>query len=256
MYVSAKPTIIIVKGDIYETKDKSILPISFWYAAFRNYFLQSTTDVFAINARFDVPSIESDWTPDNCLYKSPNLNIMVCKWGYGLVADVLNTSNVDTLLAELHANISPAGNKRAILGIYMEGAGLSENNVSEIASAGWTEVDLYYETFFVSGSVLTGAMTSLVTKAVDDNILMALNEAGITDNIAMVSVSDVNMPHANFILYEKEFIFLKGQPLYSYKYIVDLGVFVPIEETYFGSYGANFLELYDLEKAEADVNGI
>lgn len=41
-------------------------------------FLQSTTDVFDINTRFDVPGIESDWTPDNCLYKSPNLNIMVC----------------------------------------------------------------------------------------------------------------------------------------------------------------------------------
>ena len=53
-----------------------------------------------------------------------------------------------------------------------------------------------------------------------------------------------------------EFSFLNGKQLYSYKFIPDLGVFVPIEETYFGTYDANFLELYDLQKAEADVNGI
>ncbi len=219
-------------------------------------FWQGAVDVYAINTKFDVPSIEQDLTPDNCLYKSPNLNIMVCKWGYGLVADVLNTSGIDTLLAELHANVSPAGNSRAILGIYMEGAGLSETNASEIAAAGWTEVDLYYETFLVAGSAPTGAMTPSVTMTLDENALAILAEAGITENIAMVSVSDVNMTWANFILYEKEFSFLKGKALYSYKFIADLGIFVPIEETYFGTYGANFLELFDLQKAEADVNGI
>ncbi len=219
-------------------------------------FFQGTVDVFAINTHFDVPTIEADWTPDNCLYKSPNLNIQVCNWGYGLVADVLNTSSVDTLLAELHANISPAGYKRSILGIYMEGASLSEANASAIANAGWTEMDLYYETFFVGGSVPTGAMAPSVAMTTNESAMTILNGAGITEDIAMIKVSDVNMTWANFILYEPEFKFLKGKSLYSYKYITDLGVFVPITETYFGAYGANFLELYDLQKAEADVNGI
>ena len=80
-------------------------------------FLHGTIDVFAINTKFNVPDVEKDWTPDNCKYKSPNLNILVCKWGYGLVADILNTSDIDTLLAELHANVSTEGNSRAILGI-------------------------------------------------------------------------------------------------------------------------------------------
>ncbi len=215
-----------------------------------------TVDVFAINTKFDVPTIEQDWTPDNCLYKSPNLNIMVCNWGYGLVADVLNTSSVDTLLAELHANISPAGYSRSILGIYMEGAGLSAANASAIANAGWTEVELYYENFLVAGSAPTGAMTPSVAMTTDKNAMAILAGAGIAEDVAMIKVSDVNMTWANFILYEPEFKFLKGKSLHSYKYIPDLGVFVSIAETYFGTYGANFLELYDLQKAEADVNGI
>ena len=219
-------------------------------------FLQGSMNVFAVTTEFDVPDIEKEWTPDNCIYKSPNLNIQVCKWGYGLVADVLNTSDIDTLLAELHANVSTAGNKRSILGIYMEGAGLSEANAADITNAGWTEVDLYYNTFFVGGSAPTGAMTPSVAKTTDENAMTILAEAGITENIAMVNVSDVKMTWANYILYETEFSFLKGKQLHSYKFINDLGVFVPIEETYFGSYSANFLELYDLQKAEADVNGI
>jgi len=219
-------------------------------------FLQGAIDVFAITTKFDIPDIDKDWTPNNCIYKSPNLNIQVCKWGYGLVADVLNTSSIDALLAELHDNVSTKGNKRSILGIYMEGAGLSEANAADIANAGWTEVDLYYETFFVGGSAPTGAMTPFVVKTTHDNAMAILEEAGVTENIAMVSVSGVNMTWANYILYEPEFKFLKGKGLYSYKFIADLGVFVPVEETYFGAYGANFLELYDLQKAEADINGI
>ncbi len=235
---------------------KTLLKAVMCFMLSMTLFLQGSINVFAITTQFDVPDIEKDWTPDNCKYKSPNLNIMVCQWGYGLVADVLNTSNIDTLLAELHANVSTAGNSRSILGIYMEGAGLSETNAADIANAGWTEVDLYYETFFVGGSAPTGAMTPSVAKTTDENAMLILSEAGITENIAMVSVSGVNMTWANYILYETEFNFLKGKTLYSYKFIPDLGLFVPIEETYFGTYGPNFLELYDLQKAETDVNGI
>lgn len=239
-----------------KTNRKTLLKAIMCFILSMTLFLQGSMNVFAINTKFDVPTIEKDWTPDNCKYKSPNLNIMVCKWGYGLVADVLNTSNIDTLLAELHANVSPAGNSRSILGIYMEGAGLSETNAADIANAGWTEVELYYESFLVAGSAPTGAMTPSVAKTTDENAMTILSEAGITENIAMVSVSGVNMTWANYILHEAEFNFLKGKTLYSYKFIADLGVFVPIEETYFGTYGANFLELYDLQKAEEDVNGI
>ena len=235
---------------------KTLLKAVICVALSMTLLFQGSMNVFAITTKFDVPTIEKDWTPDNCLYKSPNLNIMVCKWGYGLVANVLNTSDIDTLLGELHANISPAGNKRSILGIYMEGAGLSEANAAEISNAGWTEVDLYYENFFVGGSAPTGAMTPSVAKTTDENAIAILAEAGVTENIAMVSVSDVQMAWANYILHEAEFKFLKGKTLHSYKFMADLGVFVPIEETYFGTYGPNFLELYDLQKAEADVNGI
>ena len=239
-----------------KTNRKTFLKAIMCFILSMTLFLHGTIDIFAINTKFDVPTIEKDWTPDNCKYKSPNLNIMVCKWGYGLVADVLNTSDIDTLLAELHANVSTAGNSRSILGIYMEGAGLSETNAADIANAGWTEVDLYYESFFVGGSAPAGAMTPSVAKTTDENAMTILSEAGITENIAMVSVSGVSMTWANYILHEAEFNFLKGKTLYSYKFIPDLGLFIPIEKTYFGTYGANFLELYDLQKAETDVNGI
>lgn len=193
------------------------------FALSMTLFFQGTINVFAINTQFAVPTIEKDWIPDNCKYKSPNLNILVCKWGYGLVADVLNTSNIDTLLAELHANVSTAGNSRSILGIYMEGAGLSETNAADIANDGWTEVELYYESFLVGGSAPTGAMTPSIAKTTDENAMTILSEAGITENIAMVSVSGVNMTWANYILHEAEFNFLKGKTLYSYKFIPDLG---------------------------------
>lgn len=216
---------------------------------------QGTIDVFAISTKFDVPDIEQDWTPENCLYKSPNLNIQVCNWSYGLVADVLNTSNMDALISELHANVSPGGYRRAVLGMYMEGAGLSAANASAIANAGWTEVDLYYDTFFIGGSAPTAAMNPSVVKTVNESAMTILAEAGITDNVAMFSVSDVNMAWAGIIIYEPEFKFLRGKSLYSYKFMEELGVFVPIAETYFGSYGTNFLEVFDLQKAEATIDG-
>lgn len=224
-------------------------------------FWHSAMDVFAINTKFCVPTISNQFTPDNVIYKSPNLNIQAEKWSYGLSANILNTSNVGSLLAELHANVSPSGYSKAILGIYMEGAGLSDSDAAAIAGAGWTDIELYYDTFFVGGCAPSGAMTPYVGKVGAENAAAAnaaaiLETASITENIAMVEVSGVNMARVNYILYEPEFKFLNGKNLYSYKYIADLGVFVAVPETYFGSYDANFLEFFDLQLAEADANGL
>lgn len=94
---------------------------------------------------------------------------------------------------------------------------------------------------WIGGSAPTGAVAPSVAMTTDKNAMAILAEAGITEDVAMIGVSGVNMTWANFILYEPEFKFLKGKSLHSYKYIADLGVFVPIGETYFGTYGANFL---------------
>lgn len=240
---------------------KILLKAVMCFAISATLFLQGSIDALAITTKFCVPTISDQFTPDNVIYKSPNLNIQAEKWGYGLSANILNTSNVSSLLAELHGNVSPSSYGKAILGIYMNGTGLSDSDAASIAGAGWTNIELYYDTYFVGGCAPSGAMTPYVGKAGTENASAAsasatLSTAGITENIAMVEVSGVNMAQVNYILYEPDFKFLSGQNLYSYKYIADLDVFVTVPESYWGSYDANFLEIYDLQLAEADVNGL
>ena len=222
-------------------------------------FLCGAAEAYAITTEFMVPTISTSFTPDNCIYKSPNLNIMVSKWSYGWVADLLNDNrDLDALLAELNANftVSPTTSKEAIMGIYMEGAPITARNAADIAAGNWKRVELYYENFLAGGSIPRGAMMPNVAKSADADALAALADAGVTADAAVVEVSGFDMASAKFILYEKEFKFLRGKTVSAYKFLPDLKKFVSIPEVYFDSYDRNFLELHDLQLAEADVNGI
>ena len=222
-------------------------------------FVYGGAEASAITTKFMVPTISNSFTPDNCIYKSPNLNIMVCKWGYGWVVDILNTNrDLGSLLAELNANftVSSTTSKEAIMGIYMEGEPVTAQNAADMAAGNWKRVELYYENFLAGGSLPRGYMLPNVAKSADADTLAALADVGITADAAVVEVSGFDMAKANFILYEKEFKFLRGKTVSAYKFLPDLKKFVPVPEVYFDSYDRNFLELHDLQMAEADVNGI
>ena len=222
-------------------------------------FVHGGAEVSAITTKFMVPTISNSFTPDNCIYKSPNLNIMVSKWGYGWVVDILNTNrDLGSLLAELNANftVSSTTSKEAIMGIYMEGEPVTAQNAADMAAGNWKRVELYYENFLAGGSLPRGYMLPDVAKSADADTLAALADVGITADAAVVEVSGFDMAKANFILYEKEFKFLRGKTVSAYKFLPDLKKFVPVPEVYFDSYDRNFLELHDLQLAESDVNGI
>lgn len=222
-------------------------------------FLHGAAEASAITTKFMVPTISNAFTPDNCIYKSPNQNIMVSKWGYGWVVDILNTNrDLGSLLAELNANftVSPTTSKEAIMGIYMEGEPVTAQNAADMAAGNWKRVELYYENFLAGGSLPRGHMLPNVAKSADGDTLAALADAGVTADAAVVEVSGFDMAKANFILYEKEFKFLRGKTVSAYKFLPDLKKFVPVPEVYFDSYDRNFLELHDLQLAESDVNGI
>ena len=83
-------------------------------------FVHGGAEASAITTKFMVPTISNSFTPDNCIYKSPNLNIMVCKWGYGWVVDILNTNrDLGSLLAEALeirlATFAENGNRLAVI---------------------------------------------------------------------------------------------------------------------------------------------
>lgn len=222
-------------------------------------FLHGAVEASAITTKFMVPTISNAFTPDNCIYKSPNLNIMVSKWGYGWVVDMLNTANdIDGLLAELNANftVPASSSKEAIMGIYMEGAPITAQNAADIAAGGWKRVELYYEEFMISGSLPRGIMEPRVAKIDDTAVQAVLTDAGITADTAVLEVAGLDMEKASVIFYEKEFKFLRGKSVSAYKFLPDLKKFVPVGDSHFDSFGRNFLDMYDLQNAEADVNGI
>ncbi len=218
-------------------------------------FFQFSITSTAVNTVFDVPTISPDIQPDNMIYQSPNCNIIASKWSYGLDANIINTSNLDTLILELNSNVSTAGYSRSILGIYPDGANLSDSNADAIRNAGWTEVDLYYEKFLLAGSAPSAGMTPVVERIENTEILSLLGENYNYDNVAMVNVSGVCMSWANFSLYDENFSFLNNKTCYAYKYITDIEKFVYLQESYCGSYGRNILEIFSIENADDDVNG-
>ncbi|MBR4304880.1 MAG: hypothetical protein IKT81_06075 [Clostridia bacterium] len=209
----------------------------------------------AITTVFMVPPISPTYVHHNTLYLSPNYNITALSWGYGTTVDILNTTgDIDSLLSEVFANVTPKGGER-IMGIYMEGAGLSDKNAADIAAAGWTKMEMYYETYMVACPPVgaTHPDIQLVTNARIDSVLKG---AGFDEQFAVLEVSGVNSTWAYLIKYDASLSFLRGKDVKVYKYLVDLGVFVEVEEVYFDSYDRNFLEWDHPQLVEADMNGL
>ena len=217
-------------------------------------FLQGNMTVSAINTVFMVPPIDQNYVHHNTIYMSPNYNITALTWGYGTTVDILNTTgNIDALLAEVTANVTPKGGQR-IMGIYMEGAGLSDANAATISGAGWTKVEMYYDTYFVA-CLPEGAMHPNIELVTNEKISSVLEQAGFTDEFAVLEVTDVNSSWAYLIKYDPSLSFLRGGSLHMYKYQPDLAVFLEITDIYFDSYDLNFLEWYDPQLVDPDVNG-
>lgn len=235
-------------------KRKSILRVLLCATLLLGVFLQGSLKVSAINTVFMVPPIDADYVHDNTLYLSPNYNITSQSWGYGTTADILNTTgDIGGLLAELHANVTPTGGER-ILGIYMEGAGLSDGDAAAIRGAGWSRVEMYYDTYLVT-CLPAGAMHPNVRLMEHEKIGTVLEQSGFADEFAVIEVTGINASWAWLIKYDPALSFLRGTDVHIYKYQPDLAVFLEVEEVYFDSYGSNFLEWFDPQLVDPDVNG-
>ena len=244
----------ILQRRIFMKKRKSLLNFLLCATLFFCTFFQGSLKVSAINTVFMVPPIDQNYVHNNTIYLSPNYNITALKWGYGTTVDILNTTgNIDALLAEVTANVTPTGGQR-IMGIYMEGAGLSDANAATISSAGWSKVEMYYDTYFVA-CLPAGAMHPNIQLVTNEKIGSVLEQAGFTDEFAVLEVTDVNSSWAYLIKYDPALSFLHGASLHMYKYQPDLAVFLEITDIYFESYGRNFLEWYDPQLVDPDVNG-
>lgn len=218
-------------------------------------FFQGSLRASAINTVFMVPPINKDYVHHNTLYLSPNYNISACQWGYGTTVDILNTTgNVDGLLAEVFANVTPTGGQR-IMGFYMEGAGFSAANAADIVANGWAKVEMYYETFMVSCTP-AGAMRPNIEIVENEQIGNVLNGAGFTEQFAVMEVTEVNSSWAYLLKYDESFSFLRGTDVHVYKFQPDLGVFLPVQEVYFDSYDRNFLEWDNPELVDPVIDGL
>ena len=212
-------------------------------------------DASAINTVFMVPPIDKDYVHHNTLYLSPNYNITALSWGYGTTVDILNTTgDLDSLLNEVFANVTPKGGER-IMGIYMEGAGLTEANAADIANAGWTKLEMYYETFLVSCPPV-GATRPDIQLVENARIGSVLSGAGFADEFAVLEVTGVNSTWAYLMKYDPALSFMHGKTPRVYKYLPDVGRFVQVEEVYFDSYDRNFLEWDHPQLIEPDMNGL
>ena len=235
-------------------KRKSILRALLCAILFLGVLFQGSLKVSAINTVFMVPPIDADYVHHNTLYLSPNYNISVLLSSYGTSADILNTTgDIGALLAELNANVTPTGDLRSI-GIYMEGAGLSDADAATISGAGWNRVEMYYDTYFVS-SMPTGAMHPNIQLVTNERIASVLEKAGFADEFAVLEVTGVNSSWAFLIKYDPDLEFLRGKSVRVYKYQPDLAVFLEVDEVYFDSYGRNFLEWDNPQLVDPDVNG-
>lgn len=208
----------------------------------------------AINTVFMVPPIDKNYVHSNTIYLSPNYNISAESWGYGTTVTILNTTgDIDALLAEVTANVTPKGGQR-IMGIYMEGAGLSDANAATILNDGWNKVEMYYDTYFVA-CLPVGATHPDIRLVTNEKIGSVLEKAGFTNEFATLEVTGVNSSWAYLTKYDTALSFLRGTSLHMYKYQPDLAVFLEITDVYFDSYGRNFLEWYDPQLVDPDVNG-
>ena len=163
---------------------------------------------------------------------------------------------MDTLIAELNANVSTSGHSRANVSFYPNGANLSDANVAALRNAGWNELSLYYYDFFIIGSIPETGLSPIIEKTESAVITEALDGFCNVEDVAVVSVSGINMDTVNISLYSEEFSFLNKNAFHVYKYIADIGVFVTAEEYYVGLYGPKVLEIFDLQNIESDVNGL
>ena len=208
----------------------------------------------AINTVFMVPPIDANYVHHNTIYLSPNYNITAIQSGYGTNADILNTTgNIGALLAELNANVTPSGDNR-IIGIYMEGAGLSDANAAAIRNHGWNKIEMYYDTYFVAG-MPNGAMHPNIQLVDNESICAVLGRNGFENEFAVLEVTGVNSSWAYLIKYDPGLAFLHGTDVHVYKYQPDLAVFLEVEEVYFDSYDRNFLEWYNPERVDPEING-
>ncbi len=235
-------------------KRKSILRVLLCATLLLGVLFQGSLKVSAINTVFMVPPIDENYVHHNTLYLSPNYNITALSWGYGTTADILNTTgDISGLLAELHANVTPTGGER-IMGIYMEGAGLSDGDAAAIRGAGWSRVEMYYETYLVT-CLPAGAMLPSIQLVTNEKINTVLERSGFTDEFAVLEVAGINASWAWLMKYDPALSFLRGTSVHVYKYQPDLAVFLEVNEVYFDSYGTNFLEWFDPQLVDPDVNG-
>ena len=236
-------------------KVKRVLQILLCVCLFVGVFLRGGLEAQAINTVFMVPPINATYVHDNTLYLSPNYNISACQWSYGTTVDILNTTgNVDGLLAEVFANVTPSGGQR-IMGFYMEGAGFSDTNAAAITANGWTKVEMYYETFLVSCTP-AGAMRPNIEIVTNEQIGKVLESAGFTEQYAVMEVTEVNSSWAYLLKYDLSYDFLRGTDVHVYKFQPDLAVFLEIQEVYFDSYARNFLEWDNPELVDPVIDGL
>lgn len=217
---------------------------------------QNPISAMAITTEFMVPTIDpNDTSRTNVLYSSPNKNVQVSKFSYGLVGDVLNTSGLDAVISELSANSDPSQYGNSIVGIYMEGATLTDAHVSTLAAEGWKKVELYYEKYMISGSVPSRGMHPVIEIVNDVSVTETLTNAGFTGQVGVFKVSDVSMTEPLAILYAPEFSFLRGSTIQAYKYIPDIQKFVVGPSVMYDGYDRSFMDMEGLHLADGDPNG-
>ena len=233
---------------------KSVLRIFLCAVLVFGMVCQGSLKASAINTVFMVPPIDATYVHHNTIYLSPNYNITAIQSSYGTNADILNTTgNISALLAELNANVTPTGDNR-IIGMYMEGAGLSDANAATIRNGGWNKVEMYYDTYFVAG-LPNGAMHPNIQLVDNESIRTVLGRNGFENEFAVLEVTGVNSSWAYLIKYDPGLAFLHGTDVHVYKYQPDLAVFLEVEEVYFDSYDTNFMEWDNPELVDPEING-
>lgn len=235
-------------------KRNSVLRVLLCAVLLFGVIFQGSLRVSAINTVFMVPPIDATYVHDNTIYLSPNYNISAESWPYGTTVNILNTSgSISSLLAEVAANVTPSGGER-IMGIYMEGAGLSDGDASTIRGNGWSRVEMYYDTYLVT-CLPAGTMHPNIQLVENESISTVLERNGFENEFAVMEVSGINASWAWLTKYDPGLAFLRGTDVRVYKYQPDLAVFLEIDEVYFDSYDTNFLDWYDPQEVDPDVNG-
>ena len=210
------------------------------------------TTVFAKTV-FTVPSFNQ--THSNDIYH--NGNLIIAEWSYGTTADFINDgNNIDARIQEI--NEHRGNNHPFCIGIYTNDAEISANAINDIAKEKWDKIECYYSNYIIAvNPVATGESFFPVMKSVtNEKVQEALTAAGYTNQAAMVETSGINQPFFGAVLYCPEYSFLSGVNLYTYKYVFEKGVFVPITNALYDSYDEGFLEMEGLDDADGSANGV